>query len=81
MRSGKVNWVRAGGGFLGRQSMKRENRKGIPGHGWAEAGRKHVGEGGREGAELLLMNRNHLLFLPSYLLCCPSSLFPGVSAP
>lgn len=64
--SGKVKGVRAGGGFLGGQRVQRENRKGIQGHGWAEAGRKHVGEG------CFLTARNHFHFLASYLLFCVS---------
>lgn len=44
MWSGKVNRVRTGEGFLGAQSVQRENRKDIPGQGRAEAGSMLEGE-------------------------------------
>lgn len=78
--SGKVKRVRTGGGFLDRQGVQKENRKGISGHGWTGAGRKHAGEGGGEQAPSLTARSQKSASFPSLsptVLCfLPVSVMP-----
>lgn len=78
--SGKVKQVKTGGGFLDRQGVQKENRKGISGHGWTGAGRKHAGEGEEEQAPSLTA-RNRLHFLAFHPLCSASFLFQSCRVP